>query len=162
MKIYPVKPTVKILNIVYALFIIVILISALIIMQRASPVLYILFGLFIIFLIFGTLTSNKYKVIIDNDKIEIARQPLLSRTGILYWGEIAELSSEYFLFPEIGFLNLIPESHSGRNALRIAIKGLPQELIKDIISHLSPSCKIFLYPYLKRKIEGKRTWFYKK
>lgn len=119
----------------------------------------------IVMILFGILAGypfNKIKVIIDDEKIEIVSVKFIPRSGALPWNEIAELRSEYFLWPEGGIISLIPNINSSNKFIRFCIWGMPIDLLKDIISHLSPNAKIELYSYLGRKLEGKQTWLFKK
>ncbi len=126
-------------------------------------VIHIIFAVVIILMgIDGIRIFNNIKVIIDDRKIEVVHIKFLLRTGTLYWNEITELTSEYFLYPETGGINLISNLHGSKKFLRISMWGMPIELVRDIISHLPPDTKVNLYPYLKRKLEGKQTWFYVK
>lgn len=108
----------------------------------------------ILIFIDGAYVFNNIKATIDNDKIEIPPIKFLPRTGVLYWDEIVELRSEYLLFPEAGIINLIPKHTSKKTPLRISIYGMPITLVQEILSHLSSDVKIYLYPYLKQKLNN--------
>ncbi len=107
----------------------------------------------------GFIIFNNLKVIIDNEKIEI-HNPLVRRDRILFWNEVGEATSSYFLFPETGGFILVPKVGIDKKKIYISMWGMHLELFKDILSHLPHDAKVYLYPYLKRKLEGKQTWFY--
>lgn len=136
-------------------------IAFLIFNKEASIIQRIIITLGIPFSIIGPYPIYKIKIIVSDAKIETISR-FIPRIGSLYWNEIAEVSSEYFLFPETGVINLIPKQDSGKTFLRISIWGMPIELVRDILSRLPSNTKVYLYPYLKRKAEGKQTWFYRK
>lgn len=160
MKVYRVNLRAKILSIITGLLIIFSII--LIIFDANAPILLKLMVPFMVFFtIVGWYSFTKMKIIIDDTKIKI-HMPW-KKDKEFFWNEVEEIGSYYILFPEfVGFIAFKPKSNLQRKSLEIAIGGMPVELVRDILSHLPPDTKIYLYPYLKRKVEGKQIWFYVK
>lgn len=153
MKTYKLRLSAKIFLTVICLFSIAIGIDVL--SDKSSPfLLRLLSSPLIVFSILGIYVFNKYKIIIDEDKIKVT--PLfLPNTGTLLWQDVSKLTSFYFLFPETGMIHLIPKLGSGERMVRVLIGGLPIEAIRDILSCLPQDTKIYLYPYLKKMLERK-------
>ncbi len=103
----------------------------------------------------------KFSVTVSADGIEVKSLPFIPGTGTLNWNEIAEVKGEYILFPETGIVSLIPKSETGKKFLRFSVMGMPIGLIRDILSNVPKDTKVYLYPYLKRRAEGKQIIFYK-
>jgi len=84
--------------------------------------------------------------------------------SIIYWNEIGEVNASYFLFAETANVILKPKVGIKKKPIGFLVGfcGLPLDLLRDILAHLPPDAKVNLYPYLKRKLEGKQTWFYVK
>jgi len=82
----------------------------------------------------------------------------------LNWDEIGELHTTYVLFPETADVILKPKKGINKKQIGflVGVGGMPIELLKDILINLPPDTKIYLYPYLKRKLEGKQTLFYRR
>ena len=161
MRIYKIKPQSKLLiNFASSLFVIlgILMIILLRFDTEASLKHWVASIGIVVFGILGILTFNKIEVIIEREKIEVHHP--LRKFNPLFWNEIKEMTGFYFLFPEAGGVTLIPKTHLGKKPIHVSIWGMPIELVKDILSHLPPDTKVYLYPYLKRKVEGKQTWFY--
>lgn len=159
--VYKIQPTAKFLiNSVSILVIILGFIMAFFLKNdmAAQPIHWISAIVMIFFGILAIQSFNKLEVIVDDEKIEL-RIPL-RKYNSLSWNEIKELTSFYILFPEAGGITLIPEIQTGKKNVHISIWGMPIELMLDILSHLPPEARVYLYPYLKRKAEGKQTRFY--
>lgn len=105
---------------------------------------------------------NKLSINVTTESIEVRSLPFIPGTGILNWNEIAEVRSEYFLFPESGGITLIPKPETGKKLIRFIISGMPIELIRDILANVPKDAKVHLYPYLKRRAEGKQIIYYNK
>ena len=164
MKIYKVKSWISILITCGFLFIFVIGGIIFLIYSKEATLLHqtIIFVAILIG-IGGIYILNNSKVIIDEEKIEVTLrlgQKLLRRT--LLWSEIEELDSGYVLFPEGGYVSLKPKVGLFKKLIHIPLSGMPIQLVRDILSYLPPNTKVYLYPYLKRKVEGKQTWFYRR
>ena len=112
---------------------------------------------------------SKVKFVINNESMECYKTDIKSlmkgiiqeRKQFIYWNDIKEMNTYYLLYPELmGFICFKLQSNFGQKEVEIPIGGMPLEMIKDILSHLPHGTTINLYPYLRRKVEGKQTWFY--
>ena len=106
--------------------------------------------------LWGIYFCHAYKININDEEIVTYLPFKGSKT--LRWDEIERADGFYFLYPDAGGISLIP--FNSRKAIHITIYAIPIEMIKDILSHLPHGTTINLYPYLRRKVEGKQTWFY--
>ncbi len=119
----------------------------------------------IAFGVFGFATIGKTEIRIDEEKIELrtpirVQRPILRRIfrqgGLLQWSEVAAL---------IGSgreLRLFPRRDSHKPPLDIPLFGIPLELVREVFRRVPPETKICLDTRLKRGLEGKQTWFYRK
>jgi len=160
--VYKIKPTAKFL--INSISILVIILGSIMVLflkndTTAQPIHWISAILMIFFGILAIQSFNKLEIIVDDEKIEV-RIPL-RKYNSLSWNEIKELTSFYLLFPEAGGITLISRIQTGKKNVHISIWGMPIQLMLDILSHLPPDAGVYLYPYLKRKVERKQTWFYK-
>lgn len=125
----------------------------------------------IIICICGFLALNKIKIGISDDNIELFNFDVLAIllgkgtaqiTLSLNWDEIEELYAHYVLYPESPIIVLKPKLGIPKKRIEFMMFGMPIELLMDILSHLPQETKVSLYTYLKRKLEGKQTWFFTK
>jgi len=105
------------------------------------------------------------KILVDDDKTVIYQLPIkkiLKKEWEvkknLRWDEIVELRSSYVLYPESPLITLLPQEEPKKRKIEILIGGMggmDLDLLKDIISHLPPSTKIYLYPHLEKMLQRK-------
>jgi hypothetical protein len=130
---------------------------------------YVIYGvifhiLIFIFVMLVFLATWNEKIIIHEDRIEYIRGVLPSKMVkiTLFWDEIKELRSNYFFYPESGNISLIPLKHLSKKSIDIPmITAFSLDALRDILTHMPSSAKVYLYEYLKRKLEGSQTWVYK-
>lgn len=110
------------------------------------------------------------KIIIDDNKIEVQTGDIFSifrgkRTGntnaLLNWDEIEKLDSHYILYPESPIITLIPREGMQKEKIELIMFGMSIQLLADIITYLPKGTKVNLYSHLRRKLEGKQTWFFR-
>ncbi|MDP2941848.1 MAG: hypothetical protein Q8N85_06340 [Candidatus Omnitrophota bacterium] len=105
------------------------------------------------------------KTLVDDDKIVIYRllfKKILKKQGgiktSLIWGEIVEFRSSYVLYPESPLITLLPRGEPKKRKIELLIGGMggmDLDLLKDILSHLSPGTKVYLYPHLEKMLQRK-------
>lgn len=143
-------------RIIFVAFSLLIIIFELIFPEKEIPQRLISLFL-IVFFMLGAFLLSKIRIIINEDGIMFGGQ----KTNYLKWNEIGELNSIYVLFPESPIITLKPRKGLAKKPIEFMMFGMTLELLKDIISHLSPDAKIHLYTRLKRQLEGKQVWFYR-
>jgi hypothetical protein len=126
----------------------------------------ILFIFGILFFIYGTYSAIFLRIELDADKLEMSlpffKINIFSKS--VRWVDIIEITALYYLFPESAMLRIKSKQETGRIKMTyIPLLGsIVIPLMKDILSYIPPTAKVSLYPRLKRKLEGKQTWFYRK
>lgn len=131
---------------------------------EARKSLFMMFWCSVAFLlgIFGMYFMYALNVIIDDEKIEyVTKLGKKIRRRAIFWNEIIEVDSGYVLYPEGGWVKLIPSKTSSKRSMDVLVGLMSLELLKDILARIPKDTKVYIYPYLKRKIEGKQTLFYK-
>ena len=106
---------------------------------------------------FAVYGINALKIMVDDEKITVKCGPLFKGRTV-FWYEIKEANTYYCMFPEQPVIILKPDGITKKKPLRIPLLSL--DLTRDIIFQL-PRDRIYIYPYLKHKLEGKQTIFYK-
>jgi len=160
----------------YSIFAIVIVWSSFLIIldPKASIMLKIMVPIGLLMGIAGPWAIFRAEVATDEEKIMwlnvvnilpmFSGKPIDKSTPILYWSEIGEVTATYFLFAEAADLIIKPKQGIDKQPIGFLVGtgAFPLNLLRDILAHLPPDAKVSLYPYLKRKLEGKQTWFYVK
>lgn len=133
--------------------------------KEATLIDLFIFPFFLLFALCGIYSSTFFKVIVLSDRIE-TQLPLLKIKTIsksVRWVDIVEITAIYYLFPGSAMLKIKSKQETGKIKMTyIPLLGsITVPLMKDILAHIPSTTRVSLYPYLKRKLEGKQTFFYK-
>lgn len=119
-----------------------------------------------VFFIISMVVFLKFKVIVDETKIEMHNFNVLKLFSwkkdnpseiiqSLYWDEILEVTTSYVLFPENPIIILKPHVNSLNKPIEFMIFGLSLKLLKDILSHVHANARVDIYPYLEKMLNKK-------
>jgi hypothetical protein len=114
----------------------------------------------IIFLLGGVHTLFSFRIRIADKDITSEMYILTKKLKkSIAWNDVELLNSGYFLYPDSGWISLVPKDKT-IPVFHLGMGGMSIELAKDIIAHLPKEAKVDLYPYLKRKLQGRQTYFF--
>lgn len=167
MTIYKVNTSTKIFTTVFSFFIFYLAVDYLLFNIEIHFLLKLPLFFVTITILIGTMCSvYASNISVDDKKIKRLQINIFSRLMLkdkktveilsLDWEEIEGLRANYIFYPESPIITLKPKRGLNKKKIEFLLGGMggmPLELLKDILRHLSPNAKIDLYPYLEKMLK---------
>ncbi|MFC1807883.1 hypothetical protein ACFL0T_05905 [Candidatus Omnitrophota bacterium] len=72
----------------------------------------------------------------------------------LGWDEIKGLRTNYFLYPESPIVILEPKESANTSKIEFMIIGMNLDVLRDIMTHLPSDVELNLYPYIEKRLNA--------